>query len=354
MQHFLNCKDRLSASLNNDIRRYFARSSEPSSPDRSKSIDELSPDGSKSQDGLTLDREEFENSSVVFHQSPPSPTGINNSFGIKKVVKDMYDPTDYISKIPIDIGLPNMLNNCYINSIVQIFLHDQGLWTALKTTFTVQTKLLFTLKNKFTGDFNESLTTQCDTSEFLAWLLDQCKEQRVLWGIDFEHCYICKECKHKEIVSIKEDCLYVYPLKESESNDDKDLIDFWKDQLLLDTMEHKCAQCSHQYAKRKVKIKSYGDHFFFIPVHMHLGFKVPEYLVMNPTTEQNFDVAGFVVHIGQQGYGHYVTYIKSNENDWQCFSDLNIKEVELETVNNYFSGCQPQYHSIKVIWYKKS
>ena len=272
------------------------------------------------------------------------------------------DPTDAVEIVPTLIGLPNLMNNCYINSVIQLFLQSPGCWASLRKTFP-EKGLLLELKKRFTTDFGESLTNQCDTSEFLAWLLDQCKEKEE-WKLVLQYTYTCRKCKDKSIVKQPEECIYVYPQASSErvgldtqeesEEDDRDMLDTWAEQIFLDKIERKCEKCGHSRASRKASFHTVGNNLFFIPVHIHKPFKIPKFCyIKKQKVKHMFKCTGFVVHTGFQGYGHYVAYVET-ENGWKCISDSTI--VDIMDISPYLNPARdqqkcPYLSSIKIVWY---
>ncbi len=264
------------------------------------------------------------------------------------------DPTDYLDGAYEKVKLPNINNSCFINCIIQIFLHSNKLYKRLREHFG-NTDLLLNTRSGYCSFTNINMNEQCSAESFLHWLLEQPKKNKS-WIQKWLDIRICNECKLKTNIDREEHIWRVYPTTFTDiyTDENNNYYDYEFTECILqnskDNLEFNCENCKLK-TKHQVlnKIKYIGDNIFF----SMQNFKNKSIKLYDELTIGNagkYDLNGIVEYTGNDYFGHYTVYLLDS-NGWYKYNDNKIYEVDdiypvLENINNTVQ--------LPLLWYVKS
>ena len=133
------------------------------------------------------------------------------------------DPFTYIKEATTRVGLPNYNNSCFVNCVMQIFLHEQELFSLLMTSFASCTSegLLKAIRHEYCKSVGVGSTEQCDATLFFNFCLEriEAKDAHVkeLWKQKWVTKYQCQQCHLVTQTNVQEENMYIlYPVAPSE------------------------------------------------------------------------------------------------------------------------------------------
>jgi len=292
------------------------------------------------------------------------PTPPSNSYF--SLLKDKYtsfsltDPTNSLTLASEGIGLPNYGNSCYINCVMQIFLHSQFLWDSLLETFGSQ-DLLKKVREEYCKFAQHAVHEQCDAMLFCNFLFDKLGKlfapHQQKWTIT----HICDTCKHESHKNQEENFWRVYPpaaepeeyIVDEETNfafdyDMSDCVDMQREE----SIEKKCEVCKQNTKHTCVTdIFNLSSNLFFnfqlfdrkrVMIYQHLNLTVDD-----GKTQKLYHLKGFILHRGTLQGGHYVAYMKDTTG-WKLYDD---SKVSPEFAINYILARRQPATTIPLLWY---
>lgn len=223
---------------------------------------------------------------------------------------------------PKPFKIINFSNNCYINSVLQIFLNNEKLFRILYQNHFLEfnnqvvnpTKLLKVIEN------NINISNQNDAHEALSFILDKISKLNELIEGDIITHFQCNICKNKRSKSEKFIVLNIY-------NDDleKNIIDFLKNEKF----ELDCEYCKKKTLTIKYNtIKKIGEMLIFYNI-LKLDLRISDTIIFN---NYNYKLYGFIKHFGNSHSGHYtyIDYRKKLEISDQLV--INLKKIDLKNI----------------------
>ena len=272
------------------------------------------------------------------------------------------DPLDRVLEATDRIGLPNLTNSCYVNVIVQIFLHSDILWPVFRTLFGQHEHMLKSIRQQYCKANNIGETDQCDAVLFCSWIMDKIVEENPEFKMLFSHSlqvrYVCSNDHVTDLIQTQ-NIYIVYPDDNSTGLTDEYDLEYDQDmtqciaQQSKDTVEKLCVQCN------RVCLHDYL--FGIYDLTFNLFFNLQQFedksvyiyetiTLFLPAKNQamEYTLKGFVVHKGTNRAGHYVIYIRENDNTWSLYNDRKITLVEdIDIVLKI----KKQGETIPLLWY---
>jgi ubiquitin C-terminal hydrolase len=263
------------------------------------------------------------------------------------------DPFENIYSTTEKVGLPNIGNSCFINSVLQIFLHDDELFGALIAQFGRE-DLLTQLQSLYSSFAGIKVGEQCDAVLFLNFLLDSIEEgiKDKEWVQDsWKQKWIsrtkCMHCNNKLQSQQHENMWFFYPTGTEEPF--VAMEEVCKTQSTITVDEYKCDKCEMRGAQRKYSISNSPSNIFMNLQHFQQQ-KVIVYedidLKISKANVYDYSLKGFFMHKGTQNFGHYVAYIHDS-NGWYCYNDEKITKCSTPIEEVLLQNRVP------LLWYSK-
>ena len=264
------------------------------------------------------------------------------------------------------IGLPNYGNSCYVNVIMQLFLHNPKIWQTLYTKFP--SPIVQGARQQYCETYKLRLYEQCDALFFLSFMLEKLPEFKDLWEQLWYNKSTCTECKHSTYSSQKENFWIVYPVEteyryviEGVEYD----LDFTqciaKQQKQL--VDKKCDKCNK--STTHVKGFSLGNKPDILFFNMQLFKKKHTYicdgieltvsnkLTANPIPlireQQDYQLQAVIQHSGSLNGGHYLMYYLDSDG-WTCYNDDTV--FPIDDINSVLAE-ESSYRSFPLLVYTK-
>jgi len=265
-------------------------------------------------------------------------------------------------------GFNNIGNTCYLNSGLQLIIHNKELCSIIASNSN-KSEILKNI-NDFIKDYdnneNKSLTPsyfknlveeknsifkgygQQDSSEFIIYFLDLISDELKKNGINintiFEHTVtVSIKCKLRSCLKTsnhneKNNYLILNTDKTFENLDDcyreyKSRVKLENDNLYY------CDNCKdNRIASKKIEIINWPKHLIVILKRFYQS----EYKLNKNTNEiivpiewrHNYILKGFVYHSGSLFGGHYI-YIGKYNNKWLMFDDNFVTEINQQNFEKY-------------------
>lgn len=265
-----------------------------------------------------------------------------------------------------NLGLNNNGNSCYLNSCLQMLSHSGFLCLELYNHYKKNDKKLNDLENyllelilykwfsnknifdpikihkelsKSNDIFNPLYCQQNDASESLIFIIDMLdkKFQDVLMN-KFKSILKCKECK--EIRSQIDEC-NIWSI-ELTSHINESIKSFLKNELLED--EVYCEKCQKKTkTEKKYEINTLSKNLIihfkrFKDINNKFVKDNSKININNVITigKENYELRGFIVHIGSVNNGHYIFLGKNLTNKWIKYNDSSCNVID--NINDYIQN----------------
>ena len=261
----------------------------------------------------------------------------------------------------VNIPLPNLGNTCYINSVLQIFLHSKRLFNELYEILTIGNsnelnvvELISKIRIMYTEEKKYNIYEQHDSYLLLSYLLDKINN---LFPSKFNPYYSIllhtklkcknKQCKHITHQRQFENILYLTP-----NGDTKTIEDCMDKDFITSKVEYTCPKCKHNIASKKTIIDNMPEYIFM--TLQHFGDNNTDFTIEKSTIQSGieYELCGMIEHLGpSESSGHYVSYILDQSNKkWYIFDDDRV--YRYTSIDEKCNQNNRLYSQILVIWYR--
>ena len=266
---------------------------------------------------------------------------------------------------PPNGGIPNLGNSCYINCVMQLYLHAPELYEALcyvtghpfgSSQSHALLQVIYTLRQKYCESSKINLYEQCDATFFMNFTLDliashaDTKHVADRWKQKWRNNYTCRRCRTCSTSDSAEEHMYIlYPVKESSPShqvaEDEELVvvdefDREFDYDMGTCIEAQRSQMIHKYCERcqtntphslLYDLTNLPQHLFINYHHFtnKLVLVYPELNLSsnNHTQSAVYQLKGFVCHQGTAQAGHYLFYGCDRDGKWFQYNDSVVTYV---------------------------
>lgn len=259
----------------------------------------------------------------------------------------------------IKLSNPIGTNWCFVNVVIQLLLHMEELWLATLIKFG-RDKIRTKIREEYSKFAGIDMEEQCDSMLLLNWILDKLGDFKESWSIDWTYNYRCLGCGHKTSKKVSDNLWYIYP------NESQPYIDDYTGRVYSydlgncihsqtkGSLEKKCEQCckntDHVFTNY---IDKYPKNIFmnlqqFAEKSIYI-FDCIELRNGNSKKYIEYDIQGFILHIGTNSFGHYKIYLQDNIG-WRCYDDEDISYVDIDDIINNLDDMT----TIPLLWYQYS
>jgi ubiquitin C-terminal hydrolase len=281
------------------------------------------------------------------------------------------DPITNLTEATEKVSLNNNSNSCYVNCIIQIFLHSQELWNSLLTMKKESTQnFLIDIRKQYCDFAGITTFEQCDATLFLNWILDKLENHKEPWSQQWIIMRKCLKCEHKTITKHQQNLWYVYSNEKDEgfTDDDGKKYDCDMAESILnqdqDYIDKKCDECKITTKHKQVSsLQNFPENLFFNfqqfkekLVYIYPDIDLTVYPVNDPSKDtsaskdpqtKNYILKGFVCHKGTQDFGHYTVYLHDSDG-WYHYDDS--RRTPVNDIEDILSNFQ-RFRSFPLLWY---
>jgi ubiquitin C-terminal hydrolase len=256
-------------------------------------------------------------------------------------------------------GFNNIGNTCYLNSGLQLIIHNKDLCKNLIDNDEISNELTNFIIKYYNDENYKSLTPkfikdilsmkykeligtkQCDSSVFILYLIELLNTD--IYDIQTNITIKCKlkTCLNKSIHTEKDNVLFL-----SIDDNFKNLDDCYRNNKIIEQFPFYCEKCkNNSIVSKRTKIIIWPDHLIIILKRFTNNLqKICKSIDMPIKWRHNYILKGFIYHSGNIFGGHYI-YIGNKNDKWIMFNDESLSEVSVNDLNNYKNFSYIFYYS---------
>lgn len=260
-------------------------------------------------------------------------------------------------------GLNNIGNTCYLNSGLQMILHNKDLCEIILNNSCTNSKLLelSNFINEYHNSNDNSITPlyiknfislknnifqgfrQQDASEFIIYMLDAINDEVNINKL-YEHVLnISIKCKLKICLNVskhqEKNNFMIFNIKKEFTNLDDCYNEYTEIFKFENDYLYNCNKCNRNViALKKTEIIVYPKHLIIILKRFQQNgtrfSKNDNEIIIPLCWRNNYKLKGIIFHSGSLFGGHYV-YIGNYNNKWYLFNDNDVSELNNYQLNKF-------------------
>jgi ubiquitin C-terminal hydrolase len=260
-------------------------------------------------------------------------------------------------------GFDNIGNTCYLNSGLQLIIHNKDLCNIIIENSNNNSDLnniADLIKSYYNSNTNNSLTPyfikelvsknnkefngfkQNDAFEFIIYFLDiifDLLKSNKIYEIESKITIKCKlkTCLTKSIHNEKNNFLILDIDHQTNTLDDC-YRNYKSIEKLMGDNSYYCDNCKkNTVASKRLEIINWSKHLIVVLkrfTHYGQSQKINKEIIVPTNWRHNYILKGIIFHSGSTSGGHYI-YIGNHNNKWIMFNDNSTHEILDFQLNNY-------------------